>query len=152
MGLFALACLALAWAPTLLRSEHGLEAAAAPVGAAAEISTRDIRVVDGDTIEALSTGERIRLANVDAAEIGAGASCVAEARHALAAKAELSLMMRRGERVAFVRIGHDAYGRTLAGVAIDGRDAGAALIAADLARPWEGGRREWCGARGELLH
>ncbi|WP_290897841.1 thermonuclease family protein [Hoeflea sp.] len=39
----------------------------------------------------------------------------------------------------------DRYGRTLACVYADGRDVAKALIAAGLARPYDGGRREgWC--------
>jgi endonuclease YncB( thermonuclease family) len=125
--------------------------AAAPAGDQTQFAARDIRVLDGDTIEVLSTGERIRMVNIDAAELGAGAACAAEARHALAAKHELRLLVRRAQRVTVSRAGSDAYGRTLAAVAVDGRDAGAALIAADVARPWQGRRREWCSARGALL-
>jgi micrococcal nuclease len=38
----------------------------------------------------------------------------------------------------------DRYGRTLARVAVGGADLGEALIAAGLARRWDGRRRPWC--------
>ena len=38
----------------------------------------------------------------------------------------------------------DRYGRTLAWVILDGRDLGDSLVAARLARFWDGRRRSWC--------
>lgn len=115
------------------------------------MSANDIRVIDGDTVEALSTGERVRLVNIDAAELGEGAACSAERAHAQAAKSRLRSMLRQGEGVVLDRTGTDAYGRTLAHVRIDDADAGEALVAEGLVRPWRGRRQEWCGADGRLL-
>jgi endonuclease YncB( thermonuclease family) len=146
------ACAVLLASPVVARLMAGSEAeAAAPRVRETQFAPRDIRIIDGDTLEVLTGGERIRLLNIDAAELGDGARCGAEARHAQAAKAELRLMVRRAEQVTIARTGADAYGRTLAVVRVDGSDAGAALIVAGLARPWEGRRRDWCGAGGQLL-
>ena len=42
--------------------------------------------------------------------------------------------------------GTDRYGRRLARLTLDGTDVADPLIAAGLARPYEGGRRDgWCG-------
>ncbi|GAM99445.1 nuclease [alpha proteobacterium U9-1i] len=110
------------------------------------------RVIDGDTIEDLATGERIRLANVDTAEIRDGARCAAERRHGERARTEVGLLLSRARDIAVRRTGRaDSYGRTIAYVLIDGRDLGRTLIAEGLARPWRGRREPWCGADGALL-
>lgn len=146
-GLVALACLALLCAPLLLRSENGFAAEAAS-DAAAPTLARDLRVIDGDTLENLRTGERLRIVNIDTAELGDGASCSAERAHAQAAKSRMRAIVRQGELVLLDRTGEDAYGRTLAHVRIDGADVGALLVSEGLARPWAGRREPWCS--GEL--
>ncbi len=110
------------------------------------------RVIDGDTIEDLATGERIRLANIDTAEIRGGARCAAERRHGERARSEVRLLLSRAERIAVRRTGReDDYGRTIAYVLVDGHDLGRTLIAEGLARPWRGRREGWCAADGSLL-
>jgi endonuclease YncB( thermonuclease family) len=148
--LVVLACLALLCAPLLLRSGSGFEAEAAST-AAASIPAHDLRVIDGDTLENLHTGERFRIVNVDTAELSDGASCSAERAHAQAARSRLRAMLRQSDLVRLDRAGQDAYGRTLAHVRIDGADVGAVLVSEGFARPWTGRREPWCSSDGRLL-
>jgi micrococcal nuclease len=104
----------------------------------------DCRAIDGDTI---ACGKiHIRIVNVDTPELGAGARCPAEA--ALAERARrFTAEQIAGTHVEIrpdPRRPHDRYGRTLARVVVDGVDLGEALIAAGLARAWDGKRRTWC--------
>ena len=102
------------------------------------------RAIDGDTI--VCGRQHVRILNVDTPELGAHACCTAEA--------ELAERARRftAEQLAGTRIEirpdpkrpQDRYGRTLAWVVVDGIDLGEALIAAGLARAWDGKRRPWC--------
>jgi endonuclease YncB( thermonuclease family) len=110
------------------------------------------RVIDGDTIEDLASGERIRLANIDTPEIRDGAHCAAERQHGERARTEVRLLLARAEQIAVRRTGReDDYGRTIAYVLVDGRDLGRTLVAEGLARPWRGRREPWCGSDGSLL-
>jgi micrococcal nuclease len=100
--------------------------------------------VDGDTI--MCARETIRIENIDAAEMPPHARCAFEADLAIKAKLFVGDRLARG-RVELVRDQkrpRDRYGRTLALVRVDGVDLGEALVAAGLARPWEGKRRPWC--------
>ena len=105
-----------------------------------------ICVIDGDTITIRS--ERIRIANIDAPEIG-HPKCDAERRLGLVARKRLAELLGSGQ--VDIERGDpksdrikDRYGRTLALVYIDGKDAGETLIEELLARPWQGKRRNWC--------
>lgn len=102
------------------------------------------RVIDGDTFD-LWSGERVRIANIDAAETPPKARCEREARLALAARARLRQMLREG-RVELHRAGRDRdrYGRLLRRASVDRRDVGERLVAEGLARPWGGRRGPWC--------
>jgi micrococcal nuclease len=103
-------------------------------------------VIDGDTI---TVGhERIRIANIDAPEIG-HPKCDAERRLGLIAKRRLSELLASGDPV--IKRGDpetgrtkDRYGRTLATISVNGIDLGQALVSEMLARPWKGKRRGWC--------
>ena len=110
----------------------------APAG---EAVSGAIRVVDGDTLDV--AGERIRIVNIDTPEMPPKAECASEADGALRARDSLDTFVRAGS-VTLERTGTDRYGRTLAHVRVDGEDAGEALVAAGLARPWDGRRRSWC--------
>lgn len=104
----------------------------------------DCRAIDGDTI---ACGKiHVRIVNVDTPELGAGARCPAEA--ALAERARrFTAEQLAGTKVEIrpdPRRPHDRYGRTLARVVVDGIDLGEALVAAGLAREWDGKRRTWC--------
>ncbi len=148
--LYAALGLALALAPAFRpaqgNEERGRESLAGPIPA------RLIKVIDGDTIMVRARiwlGQEVetavRLLDVDAPELHA--RCEGERKLAEAARdfviaflAEPSLTLRD--------VARDKYGgRVLAHVsAADGRDLSAALLAARMARPYEGsGRMAWCG-------
>jgi micrococcal nuclease len=101
----------------------------------------EVKVWDGDSFRI--GPEAVRIANIDTPEIGDKARCAFEADLALQAKAILVDLLASGE-VTIHRDGTDRYGRTLAVVSVDGRDAGDALVAAGVARTWAGRREPWC--------
>jgi len=98
--------------------------------------------IDGDTIKC--GPETIRLQNIDAAEIHG--RCPFETDLAQRAKSFTARRLTEGEIEIVVDRLHprDRHGRTIAWVKVDGRDLGEDLIAAGLARPWEGRRKPWC--------
>ncbi|MCX8478003.1 MAG: thermonuclease family protein [Sphingomonas sp.] len=102
-------------------------------------------VTDGDTFR-LQSGERIRIAGIDAPETQArNARCRAEIALGKAAKRK-AIAMLKGRDVRFERVGR-SYDRTVARVWLDGRDLAGALVAAGAARWWPRGkpRPDWCG-------
>jgi micrococcal nuclease len=108
-----------------------------------EFAPGQCHAVDGDTIDC--GGRRVRLVNIDAPELHG--QCPAEIQAAERAKLAALIAME----TAVVRVtpekARDKYGRTLARVAINGRDLGETLIAQNLARPYTGGQRKgWCPA------
>ena len=107
-------------------------------------SVQVARVIDGDTFE-LVGGERVRILNIDTAEMPPRSQCGAERDLALAAKARLSEVVRQGE-IALVREGRDRdrYDRQLRRVRVDGQDVGDLLIREGLAQPWQGHKANWC--------
>lgn len=112
-----------------------------------------LRVIDGDTVEVRETGERIRLENIDTPETGDRARCAGERQAGELATAEARRLIGQADRISIRRSGRtDRYGRTIGWIALDGRDLGAMLIEAGLARPWRGRRQPWCSASGQLLH
>lgn len=102
------------------------------------------RAIDGDTI-ACGTA-RVRMLNIDTPELGSHARCPAEA--ALAERARQFTAQRLAAGAVEIRVDgkrpRDRYGRTLAWVSVDAQDLGEELIAAGLARRWDGRRRPWC--------
>lgn len=100
----------------------------------------DVRVIDGDTF--VLDGEKVRVENIDAPEIRP-CRCQAECDLGYRAKAFTERFLV-GEIVLERIPRRDRYGRTLARVRVGDVDLGEALIAAGLARPWEGRRRPWC--------
>jgi endonuclease YncB( thermonuclease family) len=98
-------------------------------------------VHDGDTVRC--GAERICIANIDAPELPDSPKCKDyrrryawcdfdkgyEARNALQA-------FLAGGRAQIERMGNDKYGRTLARITVNGKDAGAYLIGLGLARWW----------------
>jgi endonuclease YncB( thermonuclease family) len=107
-------------------------------------------VIDGDTIADDLAGVHIRIANIDTPEIHEP-GCAAEAALGYRAKAMTQSILRRAQNVEVRPIGrHDRYGRELALIRADGRDLGDSLVAARLARTWEGRRRPWCRADGSV--
>lgn len=98
-------------------------------------------VHDGDTLRTCS-GERIRIANIDAPEMPGSPKCQdrrkqgwCDYRLAERSRDALADFLASG-RATIRRTARDRYGRTLATVAVDGRDAGEYLIARGLARRW----------------
>jgi endonuclease YncB( thermonuclease family) len=108
--------------------------------------TSQLSALDGDTF--VIDREHIRIANIDAPEIG-HAKCDAELRLGHVAKRRLqellesgNITIHRGDPETGRR--KDRYGRTLATVSVDGRDIGEILISEELARRWVGRRASWC--------
>jgi micrococcal nuclease len=117
-----------------------------------EVSTHNIRVIDGDTLEDMSADITYRLVNIDTPETGSRARCAAERElgdRATRTARTLITNARAFETRPTGRI--DRYGRTIAYVRVDGRDLGETLIADGLARPWRGRREPWCNADGSLI-
>ncbi len=102
----------------------------------------EIRVWDGDSLRLGMTqaAEAIRIFNIDAPEIEG--QCVHESDLAQRSKRRLAELLQ-GQRVEVLRQGTDRYGRTLANVSINGRDAGDILVNDGLARTWSGRREPW---------
>lgn len=101
-------------------------------------------VTDGDTLR-LDSGERIRIAGIDAPESRQDqARCRAEIALGDAAT-ERARSLLDGRMVGIERVGR-SYGRTVARVTIDGRDAATTLVEAGAARWWPRGRPkpDWC--------
>ena len=105
-------------------------------------------VHDGDTIRC--GVERVRLVNIDAPELAVSARCSRASRRRLAgsrnpswcddalgerSRDALTALVVRGTTT-LEPVGRDRYGRLLARVMADGRDAGAYLIGMGLARRW----------------
>jgi endonuclease YncB( thermonuclease family) len=105
------------------------------------------RCVDGDTCT-LTSGEKVRLLVIDAPELR-GARCGRERVMAIKARDRLSELVA-GRRVELERSPkRDAFRRTLATIAIDGRDVGEIMLAEGLAVHWRAGLRHerpgpWC--------
>jgi len=102
-------------------------------------------VTDGDTFR-LTTGERIRIADIDAPETHRGqAKCAIEIERGLAASARLRAMIDH-RTLSFERTGR-SYDRTVATVSVDGHDLGRMLIDSGVARPWlrHHPKPDWCG-------
>jgi micrococcal nuclease len=103
------------------------------------------KAIDGDSIVS-PTGEEIRVANVDTAEMDG--RCESERALARQAKAATQAALDRAGSVTLkpYERPHDRYGRTLAYVILDGRDLGELLVAQGVARWWTGRRTTWCPA------
>jgi len=102
-------------------------------------------VTDGDTFR-LESGERIRIAGIDAPETHADrARCAAELRLGAAAQARARALLDH-RSVTFERVGR-SYDRTVARVRVGGNDVAEALVRAGAARWWPRGkpRPDWCG-------
>jgi endonuclease YncB( thermonuclease family) len=105
-------------------------------------------VTDGDTFR-LESGERIRIANIDAPETHEGqAKCRAEIALGLAASKRARALLDH-RTVTFERVGQ-SYNRTVARVTFNGRDLGETLVAMGVARPWphHKPKPDWCGGNG----
>ncbi len=103
-------------------------------------------IVDGDTVSIKCPDkieDRARIMGLDTAETDA--NCYAEWVMAVRAKWALRWLVWRARNVTMESHGTDRYRRILIVLKIDGVDVAGQLIAMDLARPYEGGRRaSWC--------
>ena len=100
-----------------------------------------LMVHDGDSLRC--GAERIRLAAIDAPEMRGSPKCEPGRRgwcdYPLAVRSRDALRGFLASGTPTIeRCGIDRYGRTLALVRIDGREAGAWLISRGLARAWRG--------------
>ena len=101
-------------------------------------------VIDGDTFR-LTSGERIRVAGIDAPETRAGqAKCAREIARGKLATAKARALLD-GRAVTIVRVGR-SYRRTVARVELGGRDLAAQLVAIGVAQSWGRHRPKpnWC--------
>ena len=115
-------------------------------GAAADYdgSGRVAWVTDGDTFR-LESGERIRIARIDAPETHRDqAKCAGEVILGMRAK-DLATAFLAGREVSFHRVGR-SYARTVATVTLDGHDLGTELVRRGIAAWWPRGRPKpvWC--------
>ena len=98
-------------------------------------------VIDGDTFGIGS--ERIRILGLDAPETHPS-RCTQEAQLGNAATAKLTALLESGT-VTMSGSGHDRYGRELRRVFVNGADVAQTMIAAGLARSYDGGKKQgWC--------
>ncbi len=118
------------------------EPAPAPQAAVTLVSDRACRAIDGDTIDCGAV--RVRLVNVDTPELQG--QCAAEIAQAERARDFTAARLAAGPVTIKPdnKRPRDRYGRALAWVLVEGRDIGEDLIAAGLARRWDGRRRPWC--------
>jgi micrococcal nuclease len=110
------------------------------------INAQGVRVIDGDTIVVetswLGVGH-VRIRGIDAPELNG--PCQAERDMAAAAKAKLGEMIKLGTKLTIHDPEQDKYGRMLATVNVGDVNVADALIAAGVARPYNGGKRlPWC--------
>lgn len=101
-------------------------------------------MTDGDTFR-LESGERIRIAGIDAPETQPGnAKCRAEIARGKAATAK-AVALLKGREVRFERVGR-SYNRTVARVWLGGRDLAGTLVETGAARWWPRGKSKRTGA------
>ena len=101
-----------------------------------------LRVLDGDTFVAeirvwfsQAVVERVRIAGIDAPEIGTHARCEAEAEAAERSRQYLAGLLGRGP-VELYQLRRDKHGRALALVVAHGIDVPTRMIEAGHARPY----------------
>jgi endonuclease YncB( thermonuclease family) len=109
---------------------------------------RILYVHDGDTFR-LESGERIRIAGIDAPETDPRqAKCPGEVALGKAAGARARALIDRRD-VTLVRVGR-SYKRTVARVSFEGRDLATLLVDGGVALWWPRGKfkPDWCAANG----
>ena len=112
------------------------------------------KVVDGDTVivqvewlpKELGNKVSIRVIGIDTPEKGAQAKCEKEKLKGIAATEFTKKFLADAKTVDVTISNWDKYGGRIDGyVSYKGKDLGAALIAASLARPYDGGKKsDWC--------
>ncbi|MGJ7040917.1 endonuclease YncB(thermonuclease family) [Shinella sp. BE166] len=100
-------------------------------------------VVDGDTL--WHEGTKIRVADIDAPEVGEP-KCSSEAALGAKATRRMLQLVNAGpfEFQAWLGRDEDKYGRKLRVLVRDGRSLGDVLVSEGLARTWSGRREPWC--------
>jgi endonuclease YncB( thermonuclease family) len=112
--------------------------------------TRVVRVIDGDTIAVSDLRAHVRLKGIDAAEIHKGRNgykCDAELELGQKAKARMEELLSPPHKVVVKHTKDmDQYGRRVAIVTSDGKDAGQILVQEGLAKEWDGNgpRPDFC--------
>lgn len=96
-------------------------------------------VVDGDTV--WISGEKIRLAGIDAPEVEGQRN--AERQGAARAAERLAELLSTGP-YRIERLGLDRCHRTLAVIRVGGVDVGARLVGEGFARTWPDRSARWC--------
>lgn len=110
---------------------------------AAAADPHGLRVVDGDTLA--RDGERLRLVNLDAPDLGSHARCQTERNRGEAARDYARALLASADTVTVRPAGRiDRYNSPLVWVDVDGRDYAALMIAAGHGRPWRGRSSDWC--------
>lgn len=118
-------------------------------GPAPGAAARNVRVIDGDTVENIVTAARFRLKNVQVAR--ADASCPAEREMGERTAAAAMALVGRARRLEVHPAGSvDAGGANLAYIVLDGRDLGELLMAQGLARRERAPLEPWCDSQGNL--
>jgi micrococcal nuclease len=117
-------------------------------------SWKVVRVVDGDTVKfevnflpkELGKLISVRVSGIDTPEKGKRAKCPKEAALAQKATEFTKSAIARAKKIDVKLLSWDKYGgRVLGYIMIDGVNLGHLLITADLAKPYQGGKKEsWC--------
>lgn len=111
-----------------------------------------LSVLDGDSLKVNLPGLpdelnpiTVRIRGIDAPEAGSKANCSFEADLAIRATELLEALLRGGTPV-FSAVEPDKYFRIVATVTVNGENVGDRLIAAHLARAYDGqgARASWC--------
>ena len=147
---FILCCTALVVSPPALALEPVDEPLAGPVPG------HVVRVIDGDTIRVRAriwlgqeVETNVRLRGVDTPEMHS--RCDWERAQAQRATQFVEDRLTQGTEVALTDISRDKYGGRVVARLIgpDGQDLSQALLATDMAHPYEGGhKRRWCAGPG----
>lgn len=115
-------------------------------GPGGEFPCRVSRVTDGDTLRLTCGGQerRVRLIGFDTPEVF-HPKCAAERAAGQRASAALQALVGLGPITRVRFHGRDRYGRDLAQVEIAGRDVAQTMLAAGVARSYDGrGKPDWC--------
>jgi len=131
-----------------IRLFFAIGALAVPLTAAtgAPLNGRIAYVTDGDTFR-LESGERIRIAGIDAPELHRNqAKCAREVERGQDARRR-AIALLDGKTVELIRVGR-SYNRTVAEVRLGGGDVATLLVTRGIARWWPRGRPkpDWCSA------
>jgi endonuclease YncB( thermonuclease family) len=116
---------------------------------AADLNVQVLRVVDGDTIRVCLLEPAPEILRVNLVRLrGCDAPEIHDQRPELRAKAEaartwIARRVHVGDALTLEDVKRDKYGRFLATIKIDGQDLAQGLIAAGLAKSYDGGRRSW---------